>query len=173
MRLGYAVKTLGEGGQPSHDARKWQSGPHLRWSIEALHGVFDYLERADIDMYRMTASLAPYATHPEIGLRPGFDRQVEDCREELAELGGRAAARGLRLSTHPGQYVVLNSESDEVRAAAIRDMELQAEILDAMGQGPEAVVVLHVGGAAGGFEVAMDRFETGAALLSTARATGS
>ncbi len=166
MRLGFAVKTLGEGGLPSHDARKWQSGPHLRWSIEALHRVFDHLERADIDMYRMTASLAPYATHPEIGPRPEFAGQLEDCREELAELGARATARGLRLSTHPGQYVVLNSESEEVRAAAIRDVELQAEILDAMGQGPEAVVVLHVGGAAGGFEAAMARFEAGAELLS-------
>ena len=166
MRLGFAVKTLGEGGLPSHDARKWQSGPHLRWSIEALHGIFDYLERAGIDMYRMTASLAPYATHPEIGLRPEFAGQVEDCREELAELGARATARGLRLSSHPGQYVVLNSESEEVRAGAIRDMELQAELLDAMGQGPEAVVVLHVGGAAGGFEAAMARFEAGAELLS-------
>ncbi len=166
MRLGFAVKVLGEGGLPTHDARRWQSGPHLRVSIEMLHGVFDYLERAGIDMYRMTASLAPYATHPEIGRRPELAGQVEDCREELAGLGARATARGLRLSTHPGQYVVLNSESEEVRAGAVRDVELQAEILDAMGQGSEAVVVLHVGGAAGGFDAAMARFEAGAELLA-------
>lgn len=28
-RLGFAVKVLG-GGLPSHDARRWQAGPHLR-----------------------------------------------------------------------------------------------------------------------------------------------
>jgi UV DNA damage endonuclease len=166
VRLGFAVKVLGEGGLPTHDARRWQSGPHLRWSIEALHGLFDYLERIDVDMYRMTASLAPYATHPEIGLRPGFASQVEDCRDELAELGARATARGLRLSTHPGQYVVLNSEDAGVRAGAIRDVELQSALLDAMGQGPEAVIVLHVGGAAGGFDAALERFERGAERLS-------
>jgi UV DNA damage endonuclease len=163
VRLGFAVKILGEGGLPTHDARRWQSGPHLRWSIEAMHGVLDYLERNGIGMYRMTASLAPYATHPDL---PQFHGQVEECREELAGLGARARELDLRLSTHPGQYVVLNSEDPAVRDAAIRDLECQAALLDAMGLGPEAVVVLHVGGAAGGHGAGMDRFLAGFERLS-------
>ena len=163
MRLGFAVKILGEGGLPTHDARRWQSAPHLRWSIEALHGVLDYLERQGIGMYRMTASLAPYATHPDL---PQFHGQLREAAADLEALGERVAAQGLRLSTHPGQYVVLNSEDEGVRAAAIRDLELQAELMERMGLGPEAVVVLHVGGAAGGFEAAMDRFEAGFERLS-------
>src|SRR5690349_2392150 len=163
MRLGFAVKVLGDGGLPTQDSRRWQSGPHLRWSIEALHGVFDYLDREDIRMYRMTASLAPYATHPDL---PQFHRQVEESREELAELGSRAAELGLRLSSHPGQYVVLNSQDPAVVDGAIRDLELQAELMDAMDLGPEAVVVLHVGGAAGGTDAGLDRFEAGFERLS-------
>jgi len=157
------VKVLGEGGLPTHDARRWQSGPHLRHSLAALHGVLDYLERAGVDMYRMTASLAPYATHPDL---PQFHGQARECEAELAELGARARACDLRLSTHPGQYVVLNSEDAGVRAAAMRDLELQAELLDAMGLGPEAVVVLHVGGAAGGHAAGLARFERGLERLS-------
>jgi UV DNA damage endonuclease len=163
VRLGFAVKVLGEPGLPSHDTRRWQSGPHLRTSIEALHRVFDHLARHEIGMYRMTASLAPYATHPDL---PQFHGQVEECREELAALGERARALDLRLSTHPGQYVVLNSEDPAVREGAIRDLELQAQLLDAMGLGPEAVVVLHVGGAAGGHGPGMDRFLAGFERLS-------
>ncbi len=163
MRLGFAVKILGEGGLPTHDARRWQSGPHLRWSVEAMHGVLDYLERHDIAMYRMTASLAPYATHPDM---PQFHDQIAETAEELAGLGARARELDVRLSSHPGQYIVLNSEDPSVRAGAIRDLELQAELFDAMGLGPEAVVVLHVGGAAGGFGAAMDRFMTGFEMLS-------
>ncbi len=163
MRLGFAVKVLGEGGLPTHDARRWQSGPHLRYSVEMLHGVLDYLERAGISMYRMTASLAPYATHPDM---PQFHRQVEEAREDLAALGARARAMDLRLSTHPSQYIVLNSEDPVIRAAAVRDLELQTEMLDVMGLGPEAVVVLHVGGAAGGFDAAMDRWLAGWEVLS-------
>ena len=163
MRLGFAVKVLGEGGLPTHDARRWQSGPHLKVSIEMLHGVFDYLERAGIAMYRMTAALAPYATHPDM---PQFHRQVDESLDELAELGARARALDLRLSTHPSQYIVLNSEDPQIRAAAIRDVELQTRMLDVMGLGPEAVVVLHVGGAAGGFDAAMDRWIAGFEQLS-------
>jgi UV DNA damage endonuclease len=163
VRLGFAVKVLGDGGLPSHDTRRWQSGPHLRWSLEALHAVLAYCERNGIRMYRMTASLAPYATHPGL---PQFHRQVEECRDELAALGEHARAAGVRLSTHPSQYIVLNSEDPAIRASAARDVELQADLLDAMGAGPEAACVLHVGGGAGGFDAALDRFERGLEALS-------
>lgn len=158
VRLGFAVKVLGDGGLPSHDTRRWQSEPHLRVSIRRLRAILGYLERNGIAMYRMSSSFVPYGTHPDLSQ---FHGQVEECADELAQLG-RAAA-GIRLSTHPGQYVVLNSESDQVRNAALRDLELQAALFDAMGLPRESVVVLHVGsGGAGGLE----RFERAAHKLS-------
>jgi UV DNA damage endonuclease len=163
MRLGFAVKVLGAGGLPSHDTRRWQSAPHLRVSLEHLRAIFDYLDDHDIRMYRMTANLAPYATHPDL---PDFHGQVEACLPELAGLGRLAAARDLRLSSHPGQYIVLNSEDPAIQAGAARDLELQAELFAAMDLPAEAVVVLHVGGAAGGREAAMDRFVAGFERLS-------
>ena len=164
-RLGFAVKVLGAGGLPSHDTRRWQSGPHLRTSLERLTAVFDYLETEDVRMYRMASGLVPYGSHPEL---PQFYGQVEECAEALAELGERARRADLRLSFHPGQYVVLNSEDPDVRHAARLDLELQASVLDAMGLGPEAVVVLHVGSGAGGTEAALDRFLAGFEGLSEA-----
>lgn len=166
-RLGFAVKVLGAGGLASHDTRRWQSAPHLRVSLGRLAAIFDYLEAEDVRMYRMASGLVPYGSHPEM---PGFRGQVEECAAELAALGERARAADLRLSFHPGQYVVLNSEDEAVRRAAALDLELQASVLDAMGLGPEAVVVLHVGGGAGGTGAALDRFVAGLELLSdTAR----
>jgi UV DNA damage endonuclease len=162
-RLGFAVKVLDRGGLPSHDTRRWQSGPHLRVSLERLEAIFDYLEQIDVRMYRMTSNLVPYGSHPDL---PQFHRQIEECAEELARLGRRAADAGLRLSSHPGQYIVLNSEKAEVRAAAVRELEMQADLLDAMELGPEAVVVLHIGGAAGGCEAGIERFLAGFELLS-------
>ena len=165
MRLGFAVKVLGGGGIPSTDTRRWQSGPHLRVSLEMLHGVLDHLERHRIRMYRFSAGLAPYATHPDL---PQFHGQVAECADELAEVGERVRAMGVRLSTHPGQYIVLNSESPTIRDSAVRDLEVQAQMMDAMGLGPEAVVVLHVGGASGGHEAGLARFERGFEHLSDA-----
>jgi UV DNA damage endonuclease len=162
-RLGFAVKVLGGGGLPSHDTRRWQNEPHLRHSLERLERILEYLAENGIGMYRMATALAPYSSHPDL---PQFHGQVEECADELARVGELARRAGIRLSTHPGQYTVLNSEDDGVRAAAVAELEVQAALLDAMGLPDEAVVVLHVGGAAGGVEVGMERFERGLELLS-------
>jgi UV DNA damage endonuclease len=163
VRLGFAVKVLGEGGLPSHDTRRWRTGPHLRRSLERLRAILHYLDRKDIRMYRMATALAPYASHPEL---TQFHGQVGECAAELAEVGQLARELDIRLSTHPGQYTVLNSERPEVRAAAAAELEVQAALLEAMGLGSEAVVVLHVGGGAGGVAAAADRFLAGVERLS-------
>lgn len=162
-RLGFAVKVLGDGGLPSHDTRRWSSEPHLRHSLQRLRDILDYLERHDIRMYRLPTGLAPYASHPDM---PQFHRQVDECAGELAAIGAIVRERAIRLSSHPGQYTVLNSENPATQAAAIAELEVQAALLDAMDLGPEAVVVLHVGGAAGGLAVASDRFLAGFERLS-------
>ena len=164
-RLGFAVKVLGEGGLPSHDTRRWQSGPHLSNSLVKLEAILGYCDRHDIRMYRVATALAPYSSHPEL---TQFHGQVEECEAELERVGARALELGIRLSTHPGQYTVLNSESDSVRDAAAAELEVQAALFDAMGLGPESVVVLHVGGSAGGIDAGLARFEAGFELLSDA-----
>jgi UV DNA damage endonuclease len=165
MRLGFAVKVLGGGGLPSHDTRRWQSGPHLRVSLERLTRVLEYCDAHDIRMYRMATSLAPYASHPDLD---GFRRQPRECAAALEEVGRLASQLDIRLSSHPGQYTVLNSEDERTQRLAVEELEVQAELMDAMGLGPEAVAVLHVGGAAGGVDAALDRFERGFELLSPA-----
>lgn len=143
MRLGFAVKVLGEPGLKSNDARRWQSGPHLRTSVEYLHAVFAYLGKHGVRMYRMSSDVAPYVTHPEL---PQFHNQIRECRSELEALGRAARALDLRLSFHPSQYVLLNAPDPKIRDQSVRDLVAQADILDAMGLGPEAVLVTHVGG---------------------------
>jgi UV DNA damage endonuclease len=143
-RLGFPVKVLGQQGLKSNDSRRWQSGPHLRVSIEYLHAIFTYLEKSGIRMYRMSSDVAPYATHPDL---PHFHGQIAESRPELAELGRRANQIGLRLSFHPSQFIVMNAPDKELRRKSMWDLASQAEILDLMNLGSEAVLVIHVGGA--------------------------
>jgi len=158
-RLGFAVKILGAGGLRTSDARRWQSQPHLRVSLEYLDAAFDYLERIGVRVFRLSSSTIPYGTHPDL---PAFDyrRQLDECASELAGLGAKAAALGLRLSTHPGQYTVLNTLDETLRWKSGLDLEQDAALLDALGQGPEGVVVLHVGGVYGDRAAALDRWAT-------------
>jgi len=113
----------------------------------------------------VATALAPYASHPTL---TQFHRQVEECAEDLDAIGQLVRGRDIRLSSHPGQYTVLNSTDPGVRAAAVAALEVQARLFDAMGLEPDAVVVLHVGGIAGGTAAASDRFLAGFERLSEA-----
>ncbi|HZC04947.1 MAG TPA: UV DNA damage repair endonuclease UvsE [Ktedonobacterales bacterium] len=155
MRLGFAVKVVGRAGLRDSDGRRWRNSPHLGVSIQYLSAIFDYLRDVNISMYRISSRIAPYITHPEL---PQFHQQVEECADELAQLGERARAQGLRLSMHPEPFTVLNSPHERVALGAERDLDYHARFLDAMGLGPEAVIVIHGGGVFGEKGAAMDRF---------------
>lgn len=154
-RIGFAVKVLGREGLPSHDTRRWQSNPSLAVSIDALHRILDYLDEVGIRMYRISSDFVPYATHPEL---PQFHGQLEAHAADLGRIGRYASRLDIRLSLHPSQYVVLNAVDDAIVRKSMEDLDVQARLLDAMEQGPEAVVVLHLGGAYGDKATALDRF---------------
>jgi UV DNA damage endonuclease len=156
-RLGFPVSVLGAPGIKSNDTRRWQSNPHLKTSLHYLDAVFDYLGENEISMYRMSSDLAPYATHPDL---PQFHNQIKESRKELKRLGERARRKNLRLSFHPSQFIVLNSPDAALREKSIWDLESQGEILDRMELGPEAVLVIHVGGSYGDKQAGIDRWCT-------------
>lgn len=155
MRLGFAVKVLGQPGLKSNDSRRWQQSPHLRVSLGYLCDIFAYLRKHRIHMYRMSSDLAPYATHPDM---PQFHNMVRESAGDLARVGRLAREADIRLSFHPSQYIVLNSENDELTKKSMWDLNSQAEMLDRMECGPEAVLVLHVGGAYGDREAGWRRW---------------
>ena len=164
-RLGFAVKVLGAGGNiatitegeglPSNDARRWQSGPHVRQSVAYAREIFHYLHKTDIHMYRMSSDFVPYHTHPDL---PQFHRQLDEAADELADLGALARAYDIRLSLHPSQYILLNAQDEGIARKSIADLNAQAALLDALGCGPEGVVVTHVGGVYDDREASLMRF---------------
>lgn len=155
MRLGFVVKVLGQAGLKEHDSRRWQNNPHLSVSLAYLRDIFEYLRSQRIHMYRISSDLAPYLTHPDL---PQFHRQIEECAAELEAVGQLARQIGLRLSFHPSQYVILNSPDEALVAKSALDLNAEAEMLERMGLGPEAVVITHVGGVYEGHERARERF---------------
>ena len=155
LRLGFPVKVLGQKDLKSNDTRRWQSNPHLSVSLGYLRTILGYLIRQDIRMYRMSSDLAPYVTHPDM---PHFHNQIRECRDLLKEIGKEASALDIRLSFHPSQFVVINTPDPELLRKSTADLIAQAEMLDAMELGPEAVIVIHGGGTYGDIEAGMVRW---------------
>jgi UV DNA damage endonuclease len=146
LRLGFPVKVMGQPGLKSNDTRRWQKSPHLKTSLEYLDATLDYLHRHKVGMYRMSSDLAPYATHPDM---PQFHGMVAESDAELRAIGAKARRLDVRLSFHPSQFVLLNSPDPELTRKSVWDLSSQAEMLDRMELGPEAVLVTHVGGVYG------------------------
>ena len=106
--------------------------------------------------YRLSSDLMPLVTHPDV-LRDFPWRWYEDLeiKAALSEIRGLVRKNGLRLSMHPDQYTVLNSNRPEVVAASIDYLDYHARILEAIG-GQD--MVLHGGGVYGDKANAMKRF---------------
>jgi UV DNA damage endonuclease len=154
MRIGFACTVMGLDVR-AHDTRRWQNNPHLCVSLEYVSQIMRYAAPLGIRMYRLSSNIAPYYTDTT---RPQFGRQLEEAREQLAEVGALARELDLRLSMHPGQYTVLNSPNDETYRSAVRELQYASDVLDLMGQPPDNKVIVHVGGAYGDKPEAMRRW---------------
>jgi UV DNA damage endonuclease len=155
LRLGFPVKVMARSDLKSNDTRRWQSDPHLKVSLEYVDAILDHLAAHDIRMYRLSSDLAPYHTHPDM---PQFHAMVAESDAELRAIGAKARALDIRLSFHPSQYILLNSPDEALTAKSILDLASQAEMLDRMAQGPEAVVITHVGGVYGDHQASRERW---------------
>ena len=166
-RLGFVASVLSDNVSTSRTCRLKNATDGrlrelIRENLDALGRVIDFLERRRILLYRLTSNLIPFASHPVNQLR-----WWDEFAEDFAALGKRFRTLGVRVSTHPGQFTVLNSPSPAIVAAAVAELEYQARLLDAFGTDASAKIVLHVGGLYAGSEtVAMDRFCQAASTLS-------
>ena len=143
----------------------------LRAAVEACHAM-------GIGAFRMNSQIAPLATHPQSGytladldavdLRgadapDGDDAPLPSLADAFRAAGARARELGIRLSFHPDQFVVINSEREDVVRSSVQELEMQAGIARLVGAD---VICLHAGGAAGGVPAAIERLERGIDLLS-------
>jgi UV DNA damage endonuclease len=155
IRLGVAVKILGQAGLRARDGRRAEHAPHLSVSLLLVREVLAYLADRQIGCYRLADDLAPYLADQR---RPEFARQLDECGELLAETGALARAHGIRLSMHLPLHVALAAPDAAVAERSMAHIIARARLLDGLGAGPDAVLVLHVGGAHGDSAAARFRF---------------
>src|SRR5262245_29929451 len=155
IRLGVAVRVLGRAGLRARDGRRAEHAPHLSVSLLHVREVLLYLAERRIGCYRLAEDLVPYQDRPDM---PGFAGQIEACADLLAETGALARAHGIRLTMHMGLHTALAAPDEALAARAAAAINARAELLSALGAGPEGVLTMHVGGAYGDRAAALHRF---------------
>lgn len=125
----------------------------IRSNFEALQEILKYNIRNEVTFFRMTCNLLPLVTHPQVHYEVWTRYQ-----SQFKEIGEFIRDNHMRVDLHPDQFCVLNSVHEEVVASTVTMLEFYQTIIEALQI--DAVLVLHIGGKAGGKKEAMKRFET-------------
>ncbi|TXT60410.1 MAG: UV DNA damage endonuclease [Promethearchaeota archaeon] len=78
--------------------------------------------------------------------------------KELKKIGDFIKENKMRITMHPGQYTVLNSNKENVYRRSIEDLRYHTELLDLMQLNSTAKVQIHVGGVYGQKKKSLQRF---------------
>ncbi|TDB51963.1 UV DNA damage repair endonuclease UvsE [Bacillus sp. CBEL-1] len=163
-------------GYVSHALSLWDCSPaktltFARWSKlskdERMKKLYDvtqqnlyHTKRAlhyniahEIMLYRLSSSLVPLATHPEVA----WDF-VTPFQQEWNELGHLIKSHQLRVSFHPNQFTLFTSDKPHITDNAVLDMNYHYQMLEAMDVVEGSLINIHVGGAYGDKIKALERF---------------
>ena len=122
---------------------------NLTHTLRMLH----YNIGHEIMLYRMSSSMVPLATHPEVkwDFRAVF-------KKELSEIGRLVKKYKLRVSLHPNQFTLFTSDKEHITTNAVADMQYHYDLFDGMGIASDSTINIHVGGAYGDKASAVNRF---------------
>lgn len=158
MRIGYAcvveaVPTIKLKSCTLKKATQENLREIIKHNLDMLDKALDYNNENNIKLFRISSDIIPLASHPL------FDfNWKEEFIQELALLGKKTRDYNIRLSMHPGQYTILNSNNDEVVKKAIMDLIYHCDFLDLLGLDSSNKIIIHIGGVYGDKESAIQRF---------------
>jgi UV DNA damage endonuclease len=107
----------------------------------------------EIELYRLSSSIVPLATHPDI-----LWDFVTPFLQEWLEIGDLVKKKRLRVSFHPNQFTLFTSPQKKITNNAVVDMEYHYKLLKAMGIEASSLINIHIGGAYGDKEKTIKRF---------------
>jgi UV DNA damage endonuclease len=89
----------------------------------------------ELRMVRLGSNQLPCATHPDWRYYWSRPDVVAYCEKHYGAVGDTARALDVRLSMHPGQFVVLASDTPEIVERSIEEFEYHANLIRYMGYG--------------------------------------
>lgn len=132
-----------------------------RSNIENTIRILRYNKGYGIKVYRFTSKLIPLATHVHF---ENWDWK-RNLGEEFKKLGEVVKETGIRVSTHPDHFTLLNSPKAEVLKASLKELDYHNSMFELMKLGSEYKIVLHVGGMYKNKEDSIKRFYEGFSML--------
>jgi UV DNA damage repair endonuclease len=178
-KIGFACKWIDHPGQvdgikPTENAKQYNTGSTtvtwlnrqskqvaedklwdlVKGNIESIRKLVEKVGNLDahLRMVRLGSDILPVYTHPDWA----YFYQLPDVRAYLekgfSRVGEQARAKDVRLSFHPGQFVVLASDSPDIVNRSIEEFEYHVDMVRWMGFGrnfQDFKVNVHIAGRCG------------------------
>ncbi len=146
MSIGYACLTLGvKNTEFKSCIMKNADGATLTkligHNLKVLDHMIDYNISNDIRLFRISSDIIPFGSSPVNKLL-----WWEIFDDHLKAIGQKIKRNRIRVSMHPGQYTVINSNNKDVVKRAIDDLEYHNRVLSGLGVDASHKIILHVGG---------------------------
>jgi UV DNA damage endonuclease len=118
--------------------------------------ILEWNRQNGIKLFRLSSAIVPWGD----GIDLTELKDYKEIKSELKKAGDFAKFHNIRITSHPGPFVVLTSPKESVVKAAIADLELHGKIFDMMGlsKTPYNKINIHCNGVYGDKISAMDRF---------------
>ncbi|WP_300379995.1 UV DNA damage repair endonuclease UvsE [Clostridium sp.] len=160
MSIGYACLTIGVASADFKtciikNATELKLLELIEYNLNSLENIIRYNIKNNIRLFRISSDLIPFGSN-EVNNVPWWDI----FEPKLLAIGKIIKNSGMRVSMHPGQYTVLNSQNPDVVSRAVCDLKYHTKVLDSLGVSGEHKIVLHIGGVYNEKENAIERFIT-------------
>ena len=118
--------------------------------------ILEWNRQHGIKLFRLSSSIIPWGNNIDITELKDY----KEIKSELKKAGDFAKFWDMRITCHPGPFVVLTSPKDNVVDNAISDLEMHGKLFDMMelSQTPYNKINIHCNGVYGDKITAMDRF---------------
>lgn len=158
MRIGYPCINLS---LPCRSSKTFRlasfSAERLRATVaanlECLAEILSWNAACGLLFFRITSDLVPFASHPVNALP-----WQNEFRKEFRGIGSFIKENRMRVSMHPGQFVVLNSPDEGIAERSIAELVYHADVLDLLCTGADAKIQIHIGGVYGDKAASIERF---------------
>ena len=125
----------------------------VRQNLNCLQKILEFNVKNNILFFRIGSGLIPFASH-EINC---FN-WIKYFRKEFQIIGSYIKKNDIRISMHPDQFVVLNSNNLKIAEKSIKEIDYHCRLLDAMDLNQDAKVQIHIGGVYGDKKESIKRF---------------
>jgi len=124
-----------------------------RKNLECLVKILDFNIKNNLLFFRISSDTIPFASHPICKIN-----WVKEFKYIFEQIGNFINKNKIRISMHPDQFVVLNTDNKKILKNSIRELIYHCELLDALNLDETAKVQIHVGGVYGNKDLSIKRF---------------